>query len=236
GWELLAGESQSEPVSHTSPENLAYVIYTSGSTGQPKAIAMSHRPIINLINWHLGRSTGKLPLRTLQFASLTFDVSFQEMFPTWCAGATVVLIREELRRDLSALLRALVDNQIERLFLPFVVLQYLAETMASERLVPASLRDVIPAGEQLKITHHIRSMFSQLPECTLDNHYGPSECHVSTTFMLHGDVHKWAELPPVGRPIANTRLYVLDQRMQPVPVGVSGEVYVGGECVARGYL
>ena len=236
GWELLAGNSQAELVSHTSLENLAYVIYTSGSTGQPKAVAMPHRSLINLINWQLDRSTGKLPLRTLQFASMSFDVSIQEIFSTWCAGATLVLIREELRRDLSALLRALVDNRIERLFLPFVALQYLAETAASERLVPASLREVITAGEQLKISNHVRGMFSQLPECTLDNQYGPSESHVSSAFMLRGDVHKWAELPPIGRPIANTRLYVLDQRMQLVPVGVSGELYIGGECVARGYL
>ena len=236
GWELLAGNSQAELVSHTSLENLAYVIYTSGSTGRPKGVAMPHRSLINLINWQLDRSTGKLPLRTLQFASMSFDVSFQEIFTTWCAGATLVLIREELRRDLSALLRALVDNRIERLFLPFVALQYLAETAVSERLVPTSLREVITAGEQLKITNHIRSMFSQLPECTLENQYGPSESHVASSFLLRGDVHKWEELPPIGRSIANTQLYVLDQRMQLVPVGVSGELYIGGECVARGYL
>src|SRR5262249_41456095 len=97
-WEQIAGVGQLKPENHTSPSNLAYLIYTSGSTGQPKGVAMPHRPLVNLICWQLNRS-GAAPLRTLQFAPLSFDASFQEIFSTWCAGGTLVLIAEETRRD-----------------------------------------------------------------------------------------------------------------------------------------
>ena len=176
------------------------------------------------------------PTRTLQFASLSFDVSFQEMFSTWSAGGTLVLADEEVRQDARALLRALSEQRIERLFLPYVALQYLSEVAAAEGSVPESLRQVITAGEQLKITPSIRQLFERLGGCTLDNQYGPSETHVVSGFMLDDPARDWPELPPIGRPIDNTRLYILDTRMQPVPLGVTGELYVGGVAAARGYL
>src|SRR4029077_11666021 len=109
-------------------ENLAYVIYTSGSTGRPKGVAMGHRPLANLLAWQLEHwsETETAPAaRTLQFASLSFDVAFQEIFSTWCAGGTLILIDDETRRDPEALLGLLAEQQVERLFLPFVALQNL---------------------------------------------------------------------------------------------------------------
>jgi len=234
-WEKIAGVGQLKPENHTSPSNLAYLIYTSGSTGQPKGVAMPHRPLVNLICWQLNRS-GAAPLRTLQFAPLSFDASFQEIFSTWCAGGTLVLIAEETRRDPVELWRLVSCTQIERLFLPFVALQHLAEAAEAEETAPQRLRQIITAGEQLKITAHIRRMFERLPQCTLDNQYGPTESHVASAFKLHEDKREWTELPPIGRPIANTEVYVLDHRMQPVPSGVTGELYLGGDALARGYL
>ena len=231
-WEKIAGLDQFTPADHTTPGNLAYVIYTSGSTGQPKAVAMPHRPLVNLICWQLKRSAAT-HLRTLQFAPLSFDASFQEIFSTWWAGGTLVLIAEETRRDPVALSRFLSHTQIERLFLPFVALQHLAEAAET---APQNLRQIITAGEQLKITAHIRRMFERLPQCTLDNQYGPSESHVASAFMLPEDRREWMELPPIGRPIANTEMYVLDDRMQPLPSGVAGQLYLGGDALARGYL
>ena len=215
-------------------DNLAYVIYTSGSTGQPKGVAMTHRALVNLLHWQMRRSANAP--RTLQFTSLSFDVSFQEIFSTWCAGGTLVLMREEARRDAGELWQLLIRERIERLFLPFVALQYLAEASEHNEEYPATLREVITAGEQLKITRHIRSLFAKLNGCTLDNQYGPSETHVVSALMLDGDAAAWPELPTIGRPIANAQLYLLDERLQVVPVGVSGELYIGGEVVARGYL
>src|SRR5262249_19279162 len=205
-WEQIAAAGYFNTPSHTTSSNLAYLIYTSGSTGQPKGVAMPHRPLVNLICWQLKRSNGA-PMRTLQFSPPSFDASFQEIFSTWCAGGTLVLIAEEARRDAAELWRFLSRARIERLFLPFVALQHLAEAAAVEETAPQSLRQIITAGEQLKITPHIRRMFERLPQCTLDNQYGPSESHVLSAFMLAAERCEWPELPPLGRPTRNARNY-----------------------------
>ncbi|RQH23956.1 non-ribosomal peptide synthetase, partial [Okeania hirsuta] len=216
--------------------NLAYVIYTSGSTGKPKGVAMKHLALSNLIFWQLENTRVSPKAKTLQFAPISFDVSFQEIFSTWCGGGTLVLISEQVRRDPVALLHLLREKQIERLFLPFVALQQLAQTAQTLGLIPTSLREVITAGEQLQITPAIASFFDQLKDCSLHNHYGPSETHVVTSFTLTGSTENWSALPPIGRPIANTQIYLLDEFAKPVPVGIPGELYIGGVCLARGYL
>ncbi|HXQ69893.1 MAG TPA: amino acid adenylation domain-containing protein, partial [Pyrinomonadaceae bacterium] len=232
--ESIAWESDTDPASAVTAENLAYVIYTSGSTGRPKAVMMSHRAICNLVAFQFTSTNAKL--RTLQFASLNFDVSVQEMFTTWCAGATLVLIDEQTRRDAGALLRVVVEHRVERLFLPFVALQHLAEASEAEGIVPRDLLEVITAGEQLKITPAIERLFGKLDGCHLDNHYGPTETHLATMWRLQEAAREWPRLPPIGGPIANVQVYVLDEHYRPVPPGVVGELYIGGEGLARGYF
>jgi amino acid adenylation domain-containing protein len=217
-------------------DNLAYVTYTSGSAGHPKGVAMPHRPLVNLVHWQRSDSRSGPGSRTLQFASLGFDVSFQEMFATWDSGGALVVVPEESRRDLFALWRLIDNSQIERILVPFVVLAELALVAESLRLWPKALREVITAGESLRITPAIRGLFRRLKECHLINQYGPTETHVVTSFSLQGRPDAWPELPPIGRPIHNARIYILDAQRQPVPVGAKGELYIGGECVARGYL
>jgi len=220
------------PLHRGDRDNLAYVIYTSGSTGKPKGVAMPHGPLLNLLSWQF--SVLPTPARTLQFASLSFDVSFQEIFTTWCSGGTLILVPEAVRRDPAGMWNLLASERAERLFLPFVALQQLAE--AAPDLVPDSLRDVITAGEQLRITPGIVRLFERLPNCSLHNHYGPSETHVVTAFTLQGPPASWPSLPPIGRPIANTRIHLLDAGGLPVPPGDAGELYVAGESLCRGYL
>jgi amino acid adenylation domain-containing protein len=197
---------------------------------------MPHRALANLLDWQLRSFTVPHPARTLQFSSPSFDVSFQEIFSTWCSGGSLILIADDLRRDPAALLRFLNDNAIERLFLPFVALQQIAEVLQEQGTPPRHLCEIITAGEQLRVTQAIASWLGDSPECTLHNHYGPSESHVVTTFTLHGPPGEWPALPPIGRPIANTGIYLLDARMQPVPIGVPGELYISGANLARGYL
>ena len=233
-WPNIKPGMDENPVSAATADNLVYLTYTSGSTGQPKAVAMHHRPLVNLINFQIASSIG--PARTLQFASLSFDVSFQEIFSTWCAGGTLVLIKEETRKDARELWRAIVALNIERLFLPVVALQYLAEVATFDAVVPAGLRQIITAGEQLKITDEIRALFAKLPNCTLDNHYGPSETHLATWLRLDGSANEWPRLPAIGNPIANAKVFVLDTKLQLVPVGVAGELYIGGAGLGREYL
>ncbi|BAY25368.1 non-ribosomal peptide synthase [Calothrix sp. NIES-2100] len=235
-WQVISQSSQDNLISGVQTTNLAYVIYTSGSTGQPKGVAMNQLALSNLILWQLQNTTISNGARTLQFAPISFDVSFQEIFTTWCSGGTLFLITEELRRDPVALLGFLQQKAVERLFVPFVALQQLAEVAVDSELVNSHLREIITAGEQLQITPAISKWFSKLSDRTLHNHYGPSETHAISTFTLTNPVETWPLLPPIGRPIANTQIYILDKFLQPVPVGIPGELYIGGVALARGYL
>ncbi|HEX6289379.1 MAG TPA: amino acid adenylation domain-containing protein [Herpetosiphonaceae bacterium] len=222
--------------SAATSEHLAYIIYTSGSTGTPKGVAMPHRALSNLLSWQMRDTVIPGPARTLQFAPISFDASFQELFTAWSTGGAIVLLPEELRQDTVALLELMRDQAIERLFLPFVALQQIAEVATKLDLLPGSLREVMTAGEQLQTTPPIVELFERLPGCTLHNHYGPSETHVVTAYTLSGPPQSWAALPPIGHPVDNTQIYLLDGRLQPVPLGVVGELYLGGENLARGYL
>jgi amino acid adenylation domain-containing protein/thioester reductase-like protein len=233
---LIAQFSQDNPISDVQANHLAYIIYTSGSTGQPKGIAMNQLALCNLILWHPENLKISCGAKTLQFASINFDVSFQEIFTTWCSGGTLCLIREELRRDAAALLDFIQEKAIQRIFLPFVALQQLAEVAVGNELVNSHLQEIITAGEQLQITPAISRWLSKLTDCTLHNHYGPSESHVATSFTLNNSVQTWPLLPPIGRPIANTQIYILDRFLQPVPVGVPGELYIAGVLLAQGYI
>lgn len=210
---------------------LCYLLYTSGSTGRPKGVAMTNRAIGNLVAWH--QRTLPLPAeaRVLQFAPLSFDVSFQEIFSTWGAGGTLVLIEESARRDPRELWRVIADQQISRIFLPYVALQLLAEAAPDQ--LPKWLSEVITAGEALRITPQIRSLFTRLPACRLHNHYGPTETHVCTAYPLPAEVDAWPLLPPIGAPIDGATALLLGEDGQPANPGI---LFVGGDCVADGYF
>jgi amino acid adenylation domain-containing protein len=212
--------------------DLAYVIYTSGSTGRPKGVAMPHAPLVNLLEWHLAYLPGLG--RTLQFAPLGFDVSFQEIFSTWTAGGTLVLAPGETRRDPGLLWNFVAREEIERLFLPCVALEQLASAARGSQA--PRLREIITAGEQLRITPAITALFENNRHCTLHNHYGPTETHVVTSFTLGGAPGDWPLLPPIGKPITNASVEILDADLGPVPPGETGEICISGACLARGYL
>jgi amino acid adenylation domain-containing protein len=236
---LWAGCSQENLPACASPDDLAYVIYTSGSTGQPKGVAMRQEALINLLHWQLENFSFTEPARTLQFASLNFDVSFQEIYSTWCSGGALVLISDDVRRNSVALLDYLEECQVQRIFLPFIALKHLGEaaiSKGSEGVRLKSLREVITAGEQLQITPSLVEFFGSLENCTLENQYGPSEAHVVTAYRMSGPPDAWPALPPIGRPITNAKVLVLDEKLKPVPDGDSGELFLGGCCLARGYL
>jgi amino acid adenylation domain-containing protein len=223
--------STSEIATQLDPDNLAYVIYTSGSTGVPKGVAMSHRGLSRLIHWQL--DDGPKGLTTLQFTPVCFDVTLQEVFSTLCSGGTLVLASEDWRRNPKLLLSELTEKKIERLFLPYVALQQLAKAGGAR---PQTLQHVITAGEQLIVTEAIAAFFSGAPECRLENQYGPTETHLVTSFNLPAHLAAWPKVPPIGVAVTDVDLYILDDKLDRVPAGAPGELYVGGDGLARCYV
>ncbi|MET0344165.1 MAG: amino acid adenylation domain-containing protein [Polyangiales bacterium] len=232
---LTEGDASRLPRRHRA-ESLAYAIYTSGSTGKPKGVAMVHRALDNLITWQLEDSAAGEGTVTLQFAPLSFDVHFQEMFGTWCGGGRLVLLREALRLEMLSLLDLLEKERVERLFLPFIALQSLADIAVAHDKLPTHLAEIITAGEQLQVTRALVELFTRLPGARLFNHYGPSETHVVTSLLLEGAPSTWPALPPIGRALPNVTLRVLDPQGHDVLEGEEGELFIGGLALARGYL
>jgi amino acid adenylation domain-containing protein len=212
---------------------LTYVLFTSGSTGRPKGVAMGAGPLANLIRWHRSHPRLGRAARTLQFAPLSFDVHFQEIFSTIACGGTLVLVPDEVRRDPVALREALVARRIERMFLPYVALQMLAASGPAP--APRHLREIVSAGEQLQVTPSIRALLSDVPGVELHNQYGPTETHVVTAAELSGDPAAWPELPPIGRALPHARLAVRTDDGRIVGQG-EGELLVGGDAPAIGYI
>lgn len=213
-------------------DDLAYLLYTSGSTGRPKGVEMTHRSIALLADWHTTDPRLRRPHRSALMASLSFDVSFQEMFSTWATGGTLLVPPEDVRRDFGKLLSFIVRERVERLFLPTAALAALAAYHVDVR---SELKDVVCAGEQLVITPTIRKWFRQMPALALHNHYGPTETHVVTAFTLPAAVDGWPRLPPIGTPLPHVRLSLVDETGKPCADGEAGEIVLGGPCVGRGY-
>ena len=231
----IDGMSAGNPTRTGTAEDLAYVMFTSGSTGRPKGVAMPHRPLVNLLSWHARHPRLGQPARTLQFASVSFDVSFQDIVATWCTGGTVVMIDDATRRDPIALRRFVEEHAIERLYLPAAALNSLAQAHAASPRPLGRLRDIIAAGEALHVTPEIRRLAADAPGCHLHNHYGPTEAHVVTAHELDGPAETWPAAVPIGRPLSNVHIEILNDDRQRVAAEMAGELHIGGDCLARGY-
>ncbi|WP_290658592.1 non-ribosomal peptide synthetase/type I polyketide synthase [Aquabacterium sp.] len=224
---------------YAAASDLAYVLFTSGSTGRPKGVAMGDLPLRHLIQWHAQHPRLGQTARTLQFAPLSFDVHFQEIFSTLACGGTLVLIPDSHRRDPALLRQALQTQGVERIFLPYVALQMLAqadEEAHAEGKPPLVLREVVSAGEQLQVTPTIRALFERLPQAALHNHYGPTESHVVTAFELTGPPASWPGIPPIGTALPHVLVALRDPETGLLSVGDTGELLLGGETLAHGYL
>ncbi|UOZ04347.1 non-ribosomal peptide synthetase [Amycolatopsis sp. WQ 127309] len=210
-----------------------YVIYTSGSTGRPKGVVLTEATVTNLVEYQRRTSPIGATGRTLQYMTLSFDVSVMEILGTLCAGGTLVLIDEDLQKDLHRLSGFLRDHRISRTYLPYVAVQQLA-AVAEDKPFP-DLVEVASVGEQLVITPQIRAFFARRPEIRFLNMYGPSETHLASAHELRGDPAGWPEAPSIGGPIGGLSMLALDDGGRLVPPGVPGELYLGGDLVSPGY-
>ncbi len=216
---------------------LVALLYTSGSTGIPKGVCMTHAGMFNLVRHQLRNSKATQTSNNLLFSHLSFDASFQEIFVSLTSGGTLHIIDETIRLDAMRLLRFIGTQKINRIFIPYVVLQYLTEAAHHANYYPESLVEITTGGELLKITPSIRNFFIHKPTCTLVNVYGPTETSIWVTDLrLTGDASLWPAIPTIGSPIDHVELFFLDSEMKEVPVGHVGEIYVGGVNVSKGYL
>jgi amino acid adenylation domain-containing protein len=230
-----------ERYSPGNPENvnqtgdLVYVIYTSGSTGKPKGVMLEHRNLINLIR-HQYRFTDIDFTRVLQFTTISFDVSAQEIFSTLLAGGGLVLAGKETINDIPRLLREVARENIKTLFLAASFLKFITNEADYMTMMPGGLGHIITAGEQVIINEAFR-VYLQDAGVYFHNHYGPSETHVVTAWTWGpGPGEELPELPPIGKPISNTNIYIVDRGKNLVPVGAAGELMIGGVQIGRGYL
>ena len=221
-WQLIAKESAANLENITKVDNLAYVIYTSGSTGQPKGVAIEHRNTVAFLSWAHGAFTRQELSGVLASTSICFDLSVFEIFAPLTCGGTVIMAENAL-----ALVTISTRSKVSLLNTVPSAINELLRLGA----VPASVR-VINLGGELVRTDLVRRIYESTEAGKVHDLYGPSECTTYSTWTCRS-----ADGPQtIGRPIANTQVYILDDRRHAVPIGVVGEIYIGGDGVARGYL
>ncbi|NTW01846.1 MAG: amino acid adenylation domain-containing protein, partial [Oscillochloris sp.] len=225
-WSLIANAPATRPQSLADAHNLAYIIYTSGSTGRPKGVMIEHRGLCNLVLAQIAGFGVTAASRVLQFASFSFDASVSEIFMALACGARLVLAGRETLLSSTALPQLMRDEAISVVTLPPSLLSILVP----EEL--PGLRTLISAGETLPVELARRWSLGR----RMFNAYGPTETTIGPTFFDTAELDPAATTVPIGRPIANTQIYILDAFQQPVPLGVLGEISVGGVGLARVYL
>ncbi|WNE94150.1 amino acid adenylation domain-containing protein [Streptomyces luomodiensis] len=218
------------------PRHPAYVVYTSGSTGTPKGVVMPMASLMNLLAWHTNTYSGGVDTRTAQFLAVSFDFAVQEILQALVAGKTLVLPEEHVRRDAYELVRWITRHEVNELFAPTLVID--AVLAAAEDLGEPldSLTDIFQGGEQFRLSGELRRFCQGDWRHMAHNIYGPAETHAATSTTLPADTDEWPSSAPIGQPLWNARVYVLDADLRPVPPGVRGELYIGGAQLARGYL
>ncbi|WP_157267216.1 non-ribosomal peptide synthetase [Paenibacillus alvei] len=229
---LYAGSGENVP-NGNKPSDLLYIIYTSGTTGNPKGVMLEHRNMVNLLHYQQKGTNIPMPSRILQYASGSFDVCYQEMFSALLFGGSLYMVDNEMRKDPVRLFQEIEKNEIDVLFIPVAFLKFIFAEPEWAEAFPRCVRHIITAGEQLVVTPQVQACLKRLGIC-LHNHYGPSETHVVTTHTMTPDAIE-AGLPPIGKPIANSSIYIVNDSFELQPIGVKGELYVSGACVGRGY-
>ncbi|MGW1774912.1 amino acid adenylation domain-containing protein, partial [Streptomyces sp. NPDC002104] len=237
----LAQAAGNDPTDGDRPARLTsetpgYVVYTSGSTGRPKGVVLPARVLINLLAWNATVFPCEPGSRVSQFSAVSFDASEHEILTALLNGKTLCVPDEDTRLNPARLARWLDEQRITEFFAPDLVIAAVYEAANEQNLALTALRHVAQGGEALQLTDLVRDFHAARPGLLLHNHYGPSETHAVTSATLPAAVDGWPSTAPLGDGIWNTRLYVLDEQLRPVPAGVPGELYLAGSGLAHGYL
>jgi len=230
-WNNIALEASDNVNSGVTADNLAYVIFTSGSTGQPKGVMVCHRGICNFLNWRRTYFPLTETDRLLQKTSISFDDSVWEFFEPLMTGAQLVIARPGGHQDTAYLAQMISEHKITAVSFVSSMLRAFLEDPAAAACT--TLRRVTTGGEA--VTVELQDRFFARSPANLYNGYGPTEASISATFWTCRREPNQRSVP-IGRPIANTAIYILDDLLRPVPIGVPGELYIGGAGLARGYL
>ncbi|MFN7945817.1 MAG: amino acid adenylation domain-containing protein [Blastocatellia bacterium] len=238
-WPLIAQHPTDDVIAEVQPEQAAYVIYTSGSTGQPKGVLVEQRALANYVQAASAKFRLRAADRVLQFASISFDAAAEEIWPCLAQGATLVLRDDEMLASAAGFLARCAQWGITLLDLPTAYWhEVVAEAARTELKLPASLRLVIIGGERAlpeRVRQWQQLVQTQQREVRLLNTYGPTEATIVATWWEADAEAEWREVP-IGEPVANATAWVLDREQAAVPVGVTGELCLGGAGLARGYL
>src|SRR5579871_4991760 len=225
-WREIEREESGNLALETGPGNLAYVIYTSGSTGKPKAVMVQHGSLANLVDWHQRTYYVEPADRATQTAALGFDASVWEIWPYLTSGASLWIVPDHVRSSGTGMIDWLVERRITLCFLVTPLAEILLKGYSERKPFEWSLRALFTGGDKLTYVP---------PQARFElwNHYGPTENTVVATAarIVPGSNRQ----PPIGRPIRNTRVYILDRYLQPAPLGTTGEIYIAGAALARGY-
>ncbi|WP_142929598.1 AMP-binding protein [Exilibacterium tricleocarpae] len=230
------------PITPIEPEHMAYALYSQSAAADDIAVVMPHRALVNLIQWQVGVSRCTTGSKTLLLNPITCGMGFQEIFATWCSGGSLVLAPKKRSGNYASLWRFILQEKIERIFLGASTLQSICEARevvsddSDKFMAQEALREVIAGGAPLAISPQIKSFFSRLSKCKLMGQYSRPELQVAASYLFEAPIKKWQDVPIVGRPIANGKIYILDKLLRPVPVGAVGDLYVGGAGLAQGYL
>jgi amino acid adenylation domain-containing protein len=235
-WPTVDQFSIQNPNSNLEPSEAAYVIYTSGSTGVPKGVLVAHQGLVN----HCLAMAQSFSLttndRVMQFASISFDIAVEEIFPTWISGATLVLRKEEILASIDEFLHFVEKEQITILDLPTAFWHEWVNQLEESTPLPDCVRLVVVGGEKASRTAYRKWTQMIGSQCRWLNTYGPTETTVTATlYDPEGQLEETQVDIPIGKPIANVQTYVLDPQKQPVLIGLPGELYIGGLGVAIGY-
>ncbi|RCJ42320.1 non-ribosomal peptide synthetase [Nostoc minutum NIES-26] len=230
-WQQIAQQNSQNPTTNVSPDDVVYVIYTSGSTGKPKGAINIHQAVCNRLLWMQDALQLSPKDRVLQKTPFSFDVSVWEFFWPLLTGASLVFAKPDGHRDSAYLVELIAAEKITTVhFVPSMLQVFLSEPELENC---HSLKRVICSGEALSF--ELEQRFFARVDAQLYNLYGPTEAAIDVTWW-HCQPNSRQPIVPIGRPIANTQIYILDKYLQPVPVGVPGELHIGGVGLAKGYL